>query len=656
MTAPGADYTGGDDRDVGLEDAPTPILRVAGDGAIHWANAAARGLVGPPESGTPDGGSTFRIRPSIADLLISSSGLAVRQAEVTLELPDGTRVLLVSLEPRRRPDGGLADVRVFACDITERKARESALRENGERLRWLIENTSEAIWRFELDQPCPISLPEDEQVELFYRHGYLAECNEAMARMYGFGSSVEMVGLRLPQILLRSDPKNEQFLRAFIRSGYRLIDAESVDLGKDGEIHHVCNSLVGEVRDGLGYRAWGATRDITERKRAELALRDGEERYRLAVEAANLGTWDLDPATGTATCSPRMFDLLGVEPGSPVTQDIFLSRVHPDDRERVRNSMLRAFDPTGGGIYNIEYRVLPAPEDPERWMAARGMAIFDEHDRIVRFIGATLDISARKRIQEALQEKTRELEHVNSELARSNIELEQFAYIASHDLQEPLRMVTNYLNLLQKRYGQQLDQKAGSFVREAVDGAKRMQALIRGLLDYSRVGAAHDPKPVDSDKALDDALMNLSQKVLATGATLSRGHLPKVFADQVLLAQVFQNLVGNALKFHGAAPPTIDITGVVREQDCLFTVKDNGIGIDPSNHENVFQIFRRLHTREEYPGTGIGLAAVKKIIERHNGRVWIESALGKGTTFLFTLPKAPPASRTLIRDSSTLTA
>ncbi|WNG23628.1 PAS domain-containing protein [Cystobacter fuscus] len=229
-----------------------------------------------------------------------------------------------------------------------------------------------------------------------------------------------------------------------------------------------------------------------------------------------------------------------------------------------------------------------------------------------------------------------------TELARSNEELQQFAYVASHDLQEPLRMVASFTQLLARRYKGRLDSDADEFIAFAVDGVTRMQRLIQDLLAYSRVGTkGHEFKPVEAGQALDKALANLKTLVDETGASITQGPLPRVMADESQLTQLFQNLVGNSLKFRGPKPPRIRVDAERQGDSWRFTVSDNGIGIEPQYFERIFIIFQRLHNKEDYPGTGIGLAICKKIVERHGGRIGLESHPGQGTVFWFTLPVLP---------------
>ncbi len=244
------------------------------------------------------------------------------------------------------------------------------------------------------------------------------------------------------------------------------------------------------------------------------------------------------------------------------------------------------------------------------------------------------DFAERERLVEALASRA-------AQLARSNRELEQFSYIASHDLQEPLRMVGSYTQLLEQRYGPQLDDDAREFLRYAREGATRMRELIDALLSYSRIDTRAEPfQRVAADDVLNVAVSNLRGALVQSGAILHRTPLPIVEVDRIQLGQVFQNLIGNAVKFHGPKPPQIWIGAERRGAEWLFTVRDDGIGIPPEYQERIFIIFQRLHTREEYPGTGIGLAVCKKVVERHGGKLWVESSgvPGEGTTFLFTLP------------------
>jgi signal transduction histidine kinase len=231
-----------------------------------------------------------------------------------------------------------------------------------------------------------------------------------------------------------------------------------------------------------------------------------------------------------------------------------------------------------------------------------------------------------------------DLEKSVTEIARSNEELQQFAYVASHDLQEPLRMVSSYTQLLAKRYKGKLDSDADDFISFAVEGANRMQKLIQDLLAYSRVSRQRaEPETVSTKIVLDDVLHNLQMALKDSGAMVTHDALPTIRVDERQLMQLFQNLLSNAVKFRGPEPLRIHVSARWTGDEWLFSVADNGIGIDPQYAERIFIIFQRLHTREEYPGTGIGLAICRKIVERHGGRMWVESELGKGATFYFTL-------------------
>ena len=292
------------------------------------------------------------------------------------------------------------------------------------------------------------------------------------------------------------------------------------------------------------------------------------------------------------------------------------------------------------------------PDGSVSWVSTTKQCLRDDNGAIVGTFGISRDITARKLAEEALAVKT-------EELLRSNRDLEQFAYVASHDLQEPLRMIASYTQLLARRYQNRLDKEADEFIDYAVQGAVRLQVLINDLLAYSRLGTRGKPfERIDCNEVLKRAVENCKIAIQDANAVITSSNLPVIVGDGTQWTQLFQNLLSNAIKFHGPEPPQIQIQAELKPTplpqetpvcEWVFSVSDNGIGIEPQYYERIFVIFQRLHAREEYPGTGIGLAICKKIVERHGGRIWVESTIGRGTTFFFTAPQmslAAPASDT----------
>ncbi len=375
---------------------------------------------------------------------------------------------------------------------------------------------------------------------------------------------------------------------------------------------------------------FAAARDITGRREAEEQLARANERLELATRSARLGIWDWDIQKNELAWDEGMYRLYGLQPGQfGGAYEAWLHGVHPEDREasdRLSEQVRR-----GDGVYDTEFRVV-WPDGSVHWLKADGQVYRDAAGSAVRMIGVNADLTPRKRMEQ-------ELRRALDELRSSNADLEEFAYAASHDLQEPLRVVSGMLQLLQQRYGGCLDDRADEYIRHAVDASERMQALIRDLLQYSRLGRrslALVSFPLQ--QALDAALANLRVSVEEAGAQVTQDELPIVRADQTQVIQLLQNLVSNSLKFHGVRPPQIHIGALRLANGWRFSVSDNGIGIEPQYYERIFQVFQRLHTRSEYPGTGIGLALCKKIVERHGGRIWVESQVGQGSSFYFTLP------------------
>jgi len=269
-------------------------------------------------------------------------------------------------------------------------------------------------------------------------------------------------------------------------------------------------------------------------------------------------------------------------------------------------------------------------------------------DGLARLPEAVRRALQEKRLLRLRRQAEEDLARKAEELARSNADLEQFAYVASHDLQEPLRMVAAYTQLLAERYRGKLDENADKFIGYASEGALRMQTLIQDLLAFSRVGRSGiECGRVECDAAMEEVLRSLGPAIQESGAVVTHGELPPVWADRSQMTQLFQNLIGNAIKFRGKEPPAISVQAEKAGQQWLFSVSDNGIGIAPEYAENIFVVFQRLHGRSEYPGNGIGLAICKKIVERNGGKIWVEAQAGHGSVFKFTMPCDAPAEKEL---------
>lgn len=372
---------------------------------------------------------------------------------------------------------------------------------------------------------------------------------------------------------------------------------------------------------------------VVERKRAGEALRDAETRYRLLVEQLPAVPYIAEPgAVGEwLYVSPQIQTMLGFSAGEWMAdRDLWFRQLYAADREAVLDEEKAA--EARGDPFQFEYRMF-TKDGRLVWIHDACTLVKDAISGRSVQRGVLFDVTERKIAQE-------ELSHKAEELARSNAELEQFAYVASHDLQEPLRMVASYTQLLARRYKGKLDDDAGEFINFAVDGANRMQQLIQDLLSYSRVTTKGKAlSPAQAETGCNAAIANLQESIKDANAVVNVAPLPTVLADSTQLTQLFQNLIGNAIKYRNERKPEIHVDARPNGKEWIFSVRDNGIGIEPQYFERIFQMFQRLHTRKEYSGTGIGLAVCRKIVERHGGRIWVESEAGKGSTFLFTIPR-----------------
>ena len=404
---------------------------------------------------------------------------------------------------------------------------------------------------------------------------------------------------------------------------------------KDGTEFPIELSLSTWTADGKRFFS-AIVRDITERKRAEDALKLMSSRLLLATRAAGVGIWDFDPVNNVLIWDEQMFCVFGITPAHfSGTYEAWAATVHPDDLPRENEKVQRAL--RGEEDFDSEFRVI-WPDKSIRHIKASGWVQRDDSGRAVHMIGTNWDITHQKHAED-------ELRRAMAELARSNADLDQFAHVASHDLQEPLRTVAGFVQLLEKDCRDKLDARACEWIQFASEGSRRMQQLIQDLLAYSQVGSrGRDFEQTDCNAALGRALANLAVAIGESGAALTHDPMPVLHADLTQLTQLFQNLIGNALKFCKGPRPEIHIGAQPDDGGWVFSVRDNGIGIEPKDRDRIFVIFQRLHTRAEYPGTGIGLAVCKRIVERHGGRIWVESEPGKGSTFFFTIPKKGTAA------------
>jgi len=454
--------------------------------------------------------------------------------------------------------------------------------------------------------------------------GAITTWNEAAERLFGY-SAEEAIGKHVSFLATSEQRKEQETNFARIKRGERIENFETTRMRKDGATLHLSYnyspvlSTSGEI---VGASA--IARDITARKQAE-------EMFRMAVEASPGAMIMADQSGKIVLVNAETERMFGYERGELIGRPVEilvpkpLRDMHVQHRNTYSVQPSRRIMGAGRDLFGVR-------KDGSEVAIEIGLNPIKTMNGLV-VLAAIVDITERKHHETAMAERT-------AELQRSNAELEQFAYVASHDLQEPLRMVASYAELLADRYQGKLDERADKYIGYAVDGAKRMQRLVNDLLTYSRVGTQGLPlQSTEMSTVVGHTLRSLKPKIDAVGAEIVVDVLPTVDADEVQLGQVFQNLVANALKFNSSGKtPRVHIGAKPSPQGWTFFVEDNGIGIDGQYSERVFQMFQRLHDRETYEGSGIGLTIAKKIVERHGGRIWFESEPGKGATFFFTLP------------------
>ena len=394
------------------------------------------------------------------------------------------------------------------------------------------------------------------------------------------------------------------------------------------------------VRDEAGrvsYRI-GYFSDITESRRVQAELLQSEGRFRSMADSLPQFVWTSTKVGETEYLNERWVKETGfkLEQTEGKGWTFF---VHPEDRDNCSQRWAEAVKT--GEVFEAECRLRGSDGNASRWYLCRSIPVRDDRGNILRWFGSCTDIHEQKQASDALRASREELQRANAALKRSNEDLERFAYAASHDLQEPLRMVVIYSQLLKEEYGPKLDSQALLYLHFAMDGALRMEALVRDLLSYSRTSApVETPKSgVSAEEAIRKVFANMAASIQEAEAAIFVDPLPMVRIPEIHLVQIFQNLISNALKYrrHGIKAD-IRISAERCDGGWVFAVKDNGIGMAPQYQDQVFSVFRRLHGQDR-PGTGIGLALCKSLVERHGGKVWVESVLGEGSTFFFTVPE-----------------
>jgi PAS domain S-box-containing protein len=771
----------------------------APDGRNIYASESFLNMVGMTQQQCSDFGWGDVLHPDDAERTIAAWKECVRTGgtwdiEHRFRGVDGQwHDVLARGVPVRNDQGQITCWAGINLDISRLKRTEESLRESQERYRIIAENTGDVIWTMDLaTQRFTYVSPSILKLRGYTPEETMTQTLEQTLTPESWKDVSEGLSKRLAAIMAGDESA---------RVLTRLIDQPH----KDGSIKTV-EAVTTILMDAQGRPTTmlGVSRDVTERKRMEAALERARNTLAEAQKIAHLGSFEYVAATQTTVWSEEEYRIYGLNPAGPSpTYEVMLDKsVHPDDAALLHETFTKAMQ--NGGIYELEHRVV-RPDGSVRWVYDRAHPHFDANGKLLRYVGATLDITERKRAEERLTadlsaltrmhalsgrlleaaglepllqevmdvavaimgaqrgtlqlleeetlriaahhghqrpfleffasaesrasvcgEATKRGERVVvpdveqselfagtpslavlseagvravqstpilsrtgrllgilttqwgepytpdehdlwridllarqaadlieytraevalrqtvEELARSNRDLEQFAYVSSHDLQEPLRMVSTFGDILQSRYRDTLDSKAREYFGFMIEGARRMQALVDGLQHYSRIGAMGKSQgPLEMRRAVDEAATNLKKTIQESGASITIDPLPTLSADRALMVQLFQNLIGNAIKYRAERPLKVRVGAERRDGKWVFSVADNGIGIDPMFFDKIFEIFQRLHPRERYSGTGIGLAVCKKIVEHYGGRIWVESQPGQGATFFFSLPAA----------------
>ncbi|MEX0998276.1 MAG: PAS domain-containing protein, partial [Flavobacteriaceae bacterium] len=516
---------------------------------------------------------------------------------------------------------------VYFKDVTLRKEADIRLLQANERFEKVTEATSDAIWDWDILN------------DTFYRSQNIQKF---------FGKSTSTVLSKKDFWLDAFHPDDQEVIKKSLSASLKdpnanRWEAEYRIINESGTIIYIIDrGLIIRDAEGNAIRMIGAMTDITELKQNEEKLKEANKRFEIVTEATNDAIWDYDVVNNKLFWGKGFLTLFGHNPDEITpTFDLLVSLIHEEDRERIVKQVNRYMsDPTLKDWYE-EFRFLKA-DNTIAFVIDRATFIRNSKGKVIRVIGAMNDITDRKNFEQQLLSLNESLDSYAKDLERSNEELESFAFITSHDLQEPLRMITSFMDQLKRKYGEQMDERALQYIHFATDGAKRMKQIILDLLEYSRAGRLIETmEQVDINQLLSD-FKQLRRKVISEkSVTITHAELPTIFSSKVTITQVLHSLLDNAIKYSkDGIAPHIELTVTEQKKEWKFSVKDNGIGIEPEFFDKIFIIFQRLHNRDKYDGTGIGLSIAKKNVEFLGGNIWVESTPGKGTTFYFNIPKS----------------
>jgi len=587
-----------------IETTPECVKIVARDGTLLFMNPQGLEMVGAASAEAIAGTNVYDlITPEDRDRFREFNERICRGERGSMEFDivslQGVRRNMEShAAPLQYVDGSRVQLAI-THDISERKRAERA----GLLLRAIVDSSDDAIISKNLN-------------------GIITSWNQSAERLFGY-TAAEAVGRSVTMLIPDDRLDEEPKILSRLCRGERLDHFETIRRRKDGTLLDI-SLTISPIRDERGtiIGASKIARDISDRKRAEAMLLASDKRFRELANAIPHIVWTADAEGHIDYFNDRWYEFTSQSRDSQ-TPSTLESILRPDDVSRSRETWAEAIK--SGEPHSTEYRFWDDRQHRWRWFMTRAVPIRDGADRIVKWFGTCTDIDDHKRVEE--------------DLFRANQDLEQFAFSASHDLQEPLRTVKVYSELLVKRYGGAFDEDARQYVKYLQSGAIHMEALLRDLLTYAQLMKLDMPtETTDANEALQAALANLAGAIVQSGAMINSAPLPAVRVHGTHLQQLFQNLIGNAIKYRSPERvPSITVRAERENGQWIFAVSDNGIGIAPEYKETVFTIFKRLHGRDQYSGSGIGLAICQRIVERYDGRIWVESEPGAGSTFRWTL-------------------